>query len=136
MPAAAAAEEAFSDEAGVALFPEEEAFTANAADRRRREFTTARACARAALVATVPGTHRDRMLVSAKECLSMAWFPLTRRWLGFEDVSVTIDPEQGTFTARLLVDGPDLSGVPLTGFTGRWLADDGLIITAIAVLPS
>ena len=49
LPAEAAAEEAFSDPPGVALFPEEEAVIAKAVDKRRREFTTARACARAAL---------------------------------------------------------------------------------------
>jgi len=211
VPAAAAAEEAFSDPPGVALFPEEEAIIAKAVEKRRREFTTARACARvalarlglppvpivpgvrgapqwprgvvgsmthcagyracavardkdllaigldaephdklpdgvleavssaeerkrlAALAAAVPGTHWDRMLFSAKESVYKAWFPLTQRWLGFEDASVTIDPETGTFTARLLVDGPRFNEVPLAGFTGRWLVDRGLIITAIAV---
>jgi 4'-phosphopantetheinyl transferase EntD len=211
LPATAAAHEAFGDLPGVALFPEEEAVVAKAVDKRRREFTTARACARAALArlglppvpivpglrgapqwpdgvvgsmthcagyracavahdrdllaigldaephdklpagvlgavsseeerkrlaalaAAVPGTHWDRMLFSAKESVYKAWFPLTRRWLGFEDASVTIDSGNGTFTAELLVDGPHVKNVPLTGFTGRWLVGDGLIITAIAV---
>jgi 4'-phosphopantetheinyl transferase EntD len=44
-----AAEEAFTDPPDVKLFPEEEAVIAKAAGKRRREFTTARACARAAL---------------------------------------------------------------------------------------
>ncbi len=56
LPAEAAAEEPFSDPPGVALFPEEEAFIAKAVDRRRREFATARACARAAL-ARLAGEH-------------------------------------------------------------------------------
>jgi 4'-phosphopantetheinyl transferase EntD len=73
------------------------------------------------------------MLFSAKESVYKAWFPLTQRWLGFEDASITIDPAEGTFTARLLVAGPVLGDGPLTGFTGRWLVGDGLIITAIAV---
>jgi 4'-phosphopantetheinyl transferase EntD len=211
LPTGAAAEEAFSDPPGVALFPEEEAVIARAVDKRRREFTTTRACARAALArldlppvpivpglrgapqwpagvvgsmthcagyracavardrdlltigldaephdklpdgvlgvvsseeereqltalaAAVPGTHWDRMLFSAKESVYKAWFPLTRRWLGFEDASVTIDPENSTFTARLLVNGPRVHGLPLTGFSGRWLVGGGLIITAIAV---
>jgi len=211
LPAAAAAEEAFSDRPGVALFPEEEAVIAAVVDKRRREFTTARACARAALArlglppvpivpglrgapqwpdgvvgsmthcagyracavaldrdlltigldaephhklpdgvlgavsseeereqltalaASLPGTHWDRMLFSAKESVYKAWFPLTRRWLGFEEASVTIDPEKGTFTAQLLVDGPHVNDIPLTVFSGRWLVEGGLIITAIAV---
>jgi 4'-phosphopantetheinyl transferase EntD len=86
-----------------------------------------------ALAASAPGVHWDRVLFSAKESVYKAWFPLTQRWLGFEDASVTIDPENGTFTAQLLVAGPDLGGAPLAGFSGRWLVDGGLIMTAIAV---
>ena len=88
----------------------------------------------AALAAAEPGTHWDRMLFSAKESVYKAWFPLTQRWLGFEDASVTIDPEKGAFTAQLLVNGPHINDRPLTGFTGRWLVDGGLVITVVAVL--
>ena len=49
LPPGVAAEEAFTDPPDVKLFPEEEAAIAKAVDKRRREFTTARACARAAL---------------------------------------------------------------------------------------
>lgn len=49
LPPKLVAEEAFSDRLDVALFPEEEEVIARAIDKRRREFTTARACARAAL---------------------------------------------------------------------------------------
>lgn len=42
-------EEAFGELAGVTLFPEEDAVIARAVDKRRREFTTARGCARTAL---------------------------------------------------------------------------------------
>ena len=45
----------------------------------------------------------DRLLFSAKESVYKAWFPLTGRWLGFEDADVTITPD-GTFTARLLAE--------------------------------
>ena len=41
--------ETFRDEPGVALFPEEEAVVARAVGKRRREFSSGRACARAAL---------------------------------------------------------------------------------------
>jgi 4'-phosphopantetheinyl transferase EntD len=211
LPPEVAAEEAFGDVPDVALFPDEEAVIARAVDKRRREFTTARACARAALaklgvppVPIVPGlrgapqwppgvvgsiTHCagyrasavaracdvvaigldaephdtlppgvlgaiayggeearlaalaaarpevcwDRILFCAKESVYKAWFPLTRRWLGFEEASVTIDPVNRTFTARLLVDGPVVNGAVLVGFEGRWLVSDGLIATAIVV---
>jgi 4'-phosphopantetheinyl transferase EntD len=49
VPAEAATAEAFDDPPGLTLFPEEEAVIANAVDKRRREFTTVRHCARQAL---------------------------------------------------------------------------------------
>jgi len=233
LPPAAACAEAFADPPGIALFPEEEALLAQAAAKRRREFTTARGCARDALAAlgvapapilpgergaprwppgvvgsithcagyraaavahdrdlltigldaepddmlpdgvleiialpaerarlrdltaAAPDTRWDRLLFSAKESVYKAWFPLTRRWLGFEDADITIHPApgtsadtdvpppvtsadtgvpaHGTFEARLLVTAPAPAGAAPAGFTGRWLAADGLILTAIAV---
>lgn len=199
------------DEIEVELFPEEEAAVGNAVERRRREFTTARACARAALdrlglppqaipsgergeprwpdgivgsithcdgyracaigrrvdVATVgvdaePNqslpegvlgdialpeerewlrglageageVHWDRLLFSIKESVYKAWYPLAKRWLGFEDAMVTIDRQGGTFSARLLVPGPVLDRRELTGFSGRWLVRDGIVMAAIAL---
>ncbi|MCX2730374.1 4'-phosphopantetheinyl transferase superfamily protein [Saccharopolyspora sp. NFXS83] len=212
LPGELAWEETRTDPPDAWLFDEEAAVIARAVDKRRREFTTARHCARAALakvgvpaapllpgergapgwpagvvgsmthcagyraavvgleksVLTVgidaephdvlpdgvlgavtipaerpriealstadPSVHWDRILFSAKESVYKAWFPITGQWLGFEDADLTIDPD-GTFSARLLKTGPEVEGEPLTSFTGRWLADDGLIITAIARLP-
>jgi 4'-phosphopantetheinyl transferase EntD len=211
LPPEVAVEEAFDDDAEVRLYPEEEAVIARAVDKRRREFTTARGCARRAMAALglppapiVPGergapawpdgvvgsmTHCDgyraaalaladrvrtvgvdaeangplpdgvleaiatqaeiewlktvaddssgvcwdRLLFSAKESVYKAWYPLTERWLGFEDAVVTIHPDSGTFEAKLLVSGPRVADRPLTGFAGRWLVRDGLVVTAIAV---
>jgi enterobactin synthetase component D / holo-[acyl-carrier protein] synthase len=70
----------------------------------------------------------DRLLFSAKESIYKAWFPLARRWLDFSEARVELRPD-GTFSAKLLVDGP----VP--GFEGRWLAGAGLLLTAVAVRP-
>ena len=86
-----------------------------------------------ALAAAAPGTSWDRLLFSAKEATYKAWFPLTGRWLGFEDADVTIGPADGTFRARLLVPGPVLGGAPLAAFPGRWLAADGLLVTAVTL---
>ncbi|WP_329241683.1 4'-phosphopantetheinyl transferase superfamily protein [Actinoallomurus sp. NBC_01490] len=211
LPPEVASAEAFDDREAVALFPEEEAVVARAVDKRRREFATARGCARRALavlglppVPIVPGergapawpagvvgsmTHCDgyrasavareervrtvgldaepneplpdgvleaiatpperawlqrrdgdrsgvcwdRLLFSAKESIYKAWFPLTRRWLNFEEAVVTPDPEAGTFSSRLLVPGPVVDGRALTGFTGRWIVSRGLVATAITV---
>jgi 4'-phosphopantetheinyl transferase EntD len=211
LPSAVLAEEVFGDLPDVTLFPAEEALIANAVDKRRREFATARACARAALArlgvppvpilagprgapqwpsgivgsithcagyrccaagracevttigvdaephdvlpdgvldaialereklmiadlaAELPGVCWDRILFSAKESVYKAWFPLAHRWLGFGDADIEINPENHTFTARLLVPGPEVNGAEIAGFSGRWLVSDALIVTAIAV---
>jgi 4'-phosphopantetheinyl transferase EntD len=211
LPPPVAAEEAFGDLPGTVLFAEEEAVIARAVDKRRREFTTARACARTALgklglppvpilpgfrgapqwpagvvgsithcdgyracavardsdivtigldaephdrlpdgvldavslaperervaelTAAVPGVCWDRMLFCVKESVYKAWFPLTNRWLGFEEAHVDFDPASQSFTAQLLVSGPVVNGRTLTGFTGRWLVSQGLIVTAIVI---
>ena len=98
------------------------------------------------LASAAPGISWDRLLFSAKESVYKAWFPLARRWLGFADADITINAANdgeandgdatavtGTFEARLLVAGPEIGGAPLTGFTGRWLACDGVVLTAITV---
>lgn len=96
---------------------------------------------------SLPGEHRglrdcadiapdicwDRLLFSAKEAVYKAWFPLTGRWLGFEEAEITFCSAEGTFAARLLVPGPRVGGRELAGFTGRWLVRDGLMLTALAV---
>ncbi len=75
----------------------------------------------------------DRLLFSAKESVYKAWFPLTGRWLGFEDAHITVDPASSGFTVELLVDGSTNTGPALTGFTGRYLVRDGFVLTAITV---
>jgi 4'-phosphopantetheinyl transferase EntD len=86
------------------------------------------------LAGASPEIGWDRLLFCAKEAVYKAWFPLTGRWLGFADADITIDATDGTFSARLLVPVPAPAGSPLgDGFTGRWLARDELILTAIAV---
>jgi 4'-phosphopantetheinyl transferase EntD len=80
--------------------------------------------------------HWDRVLFSAKESVYKAWFPLTHRWLGFEEADIELRPD-GTFEARLLSTEHDASaaapaspGVP-RGFAGRWAVSGGLIATAV-----
>jgi 4'-phosphopantetheinyl transferase EntD len=83
-------------------------------------------------VPDAPPVDLPRLLFSAKEAIYKAWFPLAGRWLGFEDVEVSVDPAGG-FRARLLVPGPVVGDRPLTGFTGRWALADGIIATAVVV---
>jgi 4'-phosphopantetheinyl transferase EntD len=77
--------------------------------------------------------HADRVLFCAKEAIYKAWYPLARRWLGFEEADVRIEPD-GAFRARLLVAGPVVDGAELTRLRGRWLVADGLIIAAVTLL--
>ena len=211
VPDVVAAEEAFEDPEHVSLFPVEEELVAKAVEKRRREFGTARHCARAALTRlglppapilpgergapqwpvgvvgsmthcqgyraaalgragevltigidaephdvlpngvlksvslpqereqltelarTHPGVCWDRLLFCAKESIYKAWYPLARQWLGFEDALVTFEPDTTGFSARLLVPGPTVAGRELTGFTGRFLADEAQLVAAIAV---
>jgi enterobactin synthetase component D / holo-[acyl-carrier protein] synthase len=206
LPATVASAEAFTDPSETALFPQEAVIVARASDKRRREFTTGRECARtalgklgvapapiligergapqwppgivgsithcdgyraaavahasdiaaigldaepgaplpkgvldvvslndertrlAALAGERPAVCWDRLLFSAKESVYKAWFPLTGRWLGFEDADVTIETD-GTFTARLLTEARP----PRASFAGRWLVRGGLVLTAITV---
>jgi 4'-phosphopantetheinyl transferase EntD len=87
------------------------------------------------LTDAAPDMGWDRLLFCAKEAVYKAWFPLTGKWLDFSDADITIDATDGTFSARLMVPMPAVDGTPLgDGFTGRWLARDGLILTAITVL--
>ncbi|QYC42725.1 4'-phosphopantetheinyl transferase Npt [Nonomuraea coxensis DSM 45129] len=209
LPATVMAFDAFTDPPGITLFPEEAELVRRAAEKRRREFTTARHCAHRALdrlgvppvpvltgahgepawppgvvgsithcagyraaavgaapyaigidaepdgplppgvleavavpeecehlrrlAAEHPGPSWDRLLFSAKESVYKAWYPLARRWLDFQDAVIDLDPVRGTFDARLLVTGPCWQGGRVSGFTGRWTAARGLVLTAIAM---
>jgi 4'-phosphopantetheinyl transferase EntD len=211
LPSAAVAVDTTEDRLDLELFPEEERALGRAVDKRRREFVTARACARQALARlglpaspivngergeprwpagivgsithcagyracalaraaelaglgidaepnaplpsgvlgeiagareqrllaeltrSTPAVHWDRLLFSAKECVYKVWFPLARCWLGFEDAELTIDPAARTFHARLSVPWPqERAGLP-SELAGRWLARDGLLLSAIAL---
>ena len=88
-------------------------------------------------LAMVRGRHAgvclDRLLFSAKEAVYKAWFPLAGRWLGFEDVELTIGVDDAAFRARLLVPGPVVGGVALTEFRGRWCVEQGVVAAAVVV---
>lgn len=81
--------------------------------------------------------HMQRVLFCAKEATYKTWFPLAKRWLGFEDAHITFQHDtatSGTFHTKLLVDGTTIDGgVPLTNFTGKWNVKGGFIITAITL---
>ncbi|NNG97962.1 4'-phosphopantetheinyl transferase family protein [Gordonia araii] len=217
LPSGVASAESFGDPDGLAALPAEESIIGRAVEKRRKEFITARHCARIALgelgIEPVPimrgerdmplwpdgvvgsithtagyraaivayamqirslgidaepheplpdgvldltsleverdvlaqrpdGLHWDRLLFCAKETTYKAWFPLTRRWLGFEDAHITFEQTgelsdggaHGTFVSRILVDPAAADGgPPLLELRGRWLIARGFITTTIAL---
>jgi 4'-phosphopantetheinyl transferase EntD len=69
-----------------------------------------------------------KTLFSIKEAVFKAWYPMTQRWLGFQDVEVTLT-EDGGFAAALQVDAPpNCDMIP-----GRFEVDGG-IIRAVAII--
>jgi 4'-phosphopantetheinyl transferase EntD len=82
--------------------------------------------------------HWDRILFCAKEATYKAWFPLTKRWLGFEDAHISFEADSpgsatGGFVSRILIDGEALTGPPLTALRGRWAVERSLVLTAIVL---
>lgn len=214
VPAGISAHEAFGDtgpEAAVALFAAEQAVVEGVFEERRREFTTVRGCARAALdrlgvrpVPLVPGalgapgwpagvvgsmTHcrgyraaavaraedfaalgidaepqeplpravagrivtatergwlgeefpqgsdvpLDRVLFCAKEASYKAFSPWTDARPGFGDYRVRLRAD-GTFRTVPPVAARPAAGPWAAGFTGRWSARAGLVLTAVALV--
>ncbi len=87
--------------------------------------------------ASVPTVCWDRLLFSAKESVAKLWYPLTGQWLGFHDVIIRV-ATTGTFEVRLPA-GSSPRHLPAerqaSQLAGRWLARDGLIVTAITWAP-
>jgi 4'-phosphopantetheinyl transferase EntD len=82
--------------------------------------------------------HWDRILFCAKEATYKAWFPLTKRWLGFEEAYISFEADgpgsaTGGFVSRILIDGAALTGPPLTALRGRWAVERDLVLTAIVL---
>ena len=92
---------------------------------------------RSELPASPGRLHWDRILFCAKEATYKAWYPLTHRWLGFEDAHITFGVDgsgtSGVFRSRILIDPAAESGPPLTVFDGRWSVRDGVALTAIVL---
>jgi 4'-phosphopantetheinyl transferase EntD len=76
--------------------------------------------------------HWGTLLFSAKESVYKTWYPVAGRWLGYLDAELSVDPERGCFTARILP--PDAGEVfPWNPLTGRFAIGDEQVFTAIAV---
>lgn len=116
-----------------------------------------------AISAEMGSVHWDKLLFTAKEATYKAWFPLTRRWLGFEDAHITLVPDlrrgagragtrqddhgrhrddnddattviTGSLRSRILVDPHAVDGGPdLLVFDGRWVVRDGYVASSIVL---
>ena len=89
-------------------------------------------------ISALPAELRwDRILFCAKEATYKTWFPLTQRWLGFEDAHITFTVDSagtaGEFISRILIDPAARSGPPLAELAGRWSVAGGLALTAIVL---
>jgi 4'-phosphopantetheinyl transferase EntD len=84
--------------------------------------------------AAPPGVCWDRLLFSTKEAACKLWYPLTGRWLGFQEAAVELTTT-GTFTVCLPGPDPVKGDRQVARMTGCWVARDGLIVTAIAWAP-
>lgn len=71
------------------------------------------------------GWRADRIAFCVKEAAYKTWFPPTRRWLEFTDVSTNVSAD-GTFTAR--ADG-------LPTLRGRWVVRRGYVVAAAGMSP-
>ncbi|MGB5111518.1 MAG: 4'-phosphopantetheinyl transferase [Mycobacterium sp.] len=92
---------------------------------------------RSQLSALPSDLHWDRILFCAKEATYKAWFPLTHRWLGFEDAHITFTLDAsgntGSFQSRILIDPAAEHGPPLATLAGRWSVARGIALTAITL---
>jgi 4'-phosphopantetheinyl transferase EntD len=79
----------------------------------------------------------DRLLFSIKESVYKVWYPLAKRWLGFEEAFVTIDPDANAFQVKIVRNSADASVDSLFSpqLRGRYLMKTKHIVTTI-VLPN
>lgn len=89
----------------------------------------ASAAEREHLAARPAGVHWDRLLFCAKESVYKAWFPLTGRWLDFDQAEIRFDSGAGSFTARLTAPGS-----PVPAFGGDWRVAGGVLLAAVTRL--
>jgi 4'-phosphopantetheinyl transferase EntD len=77
----------------------------------------------------------DRLLFCSKEAIYKVWFPIERRWLGFDDVTVVIDPARQTFTATLPDEGIIINEQRVTELCGHFAASSSHLFTIVAIPP-
>lgn len=72
-------------------------------------------------------TCPDRLLFCAKEATYKSWFPMTFRWLDFDQAEIDLR-EDGTLISYILA-----RPTPVPFITGRWVIRDGYVIVSTSV---
>jgi 4'-phosphopantetheinyl transferase EntD len=84
------------------------------------------------------GISWPALIFSAKETIYKVWHPVVGTWLDFRDASVEIDPDAGSWTARIAPAKVEAAREKVSDpphlITGRFTVDASLVRTA-AVLP-
>ncbi|MEU3452021.1 4'-phosphopantetheinyl transferase superfamily protein [Micromonospora sp. NPDC006766] len=82
------------------------------------------------------GVSWPTLVFSIKETVYKVWHPVVGTWLNFHDARVTLDPDAGTFTARIAPGRIAAAPVPdpPTWLAGRFAVDAALIRSAAALL--
>ena len=75
----------------------------------------------------------DRLLLSAKESVYKAWFPLVGEWLDHHEVEILINPHNQTFKAQLSRNGLTVGGRHIRHLHGRWTRKQGILATAVVL---
>lgn len=68
----------------------------------------------------------DRLLFCAKEATYKVWFPLTKRWLGFEEADIDIRTDGTVYSYPLVQKSP------VRCFEGRWYISEAFITVVFA----
>ena len=98
---------------------------------------TARVCTAAELdwISSHPapkGACWGTVIFSAKEAVYKAIFPLTRRWLGFSDVEIHLEPDHRRFVSRFV--GESAGRLSSIGeLSGTFAIRDGLVLAAVTL---
>jgi 4'-phosphopantetheinyl transferase EntD len=100
------------------------------ADLLRAVATAAERALIARHAAAAPGVCWDRLLFCAKEAVCKLWYPLTGHWPGLPRVAISLSAH-GTFSASVPRGTAPWRGAGV--LTGRWLARNGFLVTAVAV---
>ena len=72
-------------------------------------------------------TCPDRLLFCAKEATYKAWFPMTQRWLDFDQAEISLRAD-GTLISYILA-----RPTPVPFIEGRWVIRDGYVIVSTVV---